>query len=89
MSGGGVLASVLESECREVLPPPGGPGLSWGGLLLAVVGSFAFGCCCAVGFVGAAGWSAWAWWSRPVAKPRAVAPPPSAGHGRLEGYKAR
>ena len=89
MPGGGVLASVLESECRQILPPPGGPGLSWSGLLLAILCSFAFGCCCAVGLLGAAGWGAWAWWSRPVARQRALTPPPPVGQGRLEGYKAR
>ena len=37
MGRGGVLASVLESECRELLP---GPQVTYSGLVLSLLGAF-------------------------------------------------
>ena len=82
-----LLASVLESECRHILPQPPVPQLTWGGLALAILISFLTGCCCGAALLGALGLGVCRWWF--AAPPRLLPPSPgeAPNYGCLTGYK--
>ena len=82
-----LLASVLESECRQILPQSPGRHLTWGGLVLAILFSFLAGCCCGAALLGALGVGVCQWWFAAPKRqlPLSLCKEPS--HGRLTGYK--
>ena len=82
-----LLASVLESECRQILPHPPGPHLTWGGLVLAILISFLTGCCCGAALLGALGVGVCQWWFAAPSRQLPLGPCEAPSHGRLTGYK--
>ena len=89
----GVLASVLESECRKLLPSPQGPQLSWTLLVGLLALAFLLGCCAGALLLGLLGFSAWRWWTGgrwpAVTAVEATLAPAADGPNRLEGYRRR
>ena len=58
MGRGGVLASVLESECRERLP---GPQVTYSGFVLSLLGAFLLSCLAGAATLAFAGLALWRW----------------------------
>ena len=93
----GVLASVLEEECKLLFPPAPaatGPQLSWGALVVTLLGAFLLGCCLGAAALGSAGWLVWQWWSgepprHPRPKAALAAAEQPADSTRLSAYRRR
>ena len=84
---GELLRAALEGECRAVLGPPAacpGPGLSWGGSLLALLAVFLAGCFTGALALAACAGAVWKWASFSGPTPGCS---PDAAEGRLAGYR--
>ena len=86
MGRGGVLASVLENECRELLP---GPQITYSGFVASLLGAFLLGCFVGAAYLAFAGLAIWRWWSIAKSAAKVAIAPEAVDTDRLTEYRRR